>query len=273
MEPRTIAEQLLFSTVLIQNENKVEKGIGTGFIFVYKKDYPFIVTNRHVVEYFNKCKIRFHIKKDGQHKLGNNYNVTILESDRNWYFHKDPAIDIAILPIAEIHKKLQDLGIEIYYKCINEELLPSVEQYQEFDAIEEVIFYGYPDGVYDSVNNLPIIRKGITSSPISIDFENRPTFLVDASVFKGSSGSPVFRLYNGIRRNNNGIISYENNLVFLGILSEVYYRKDRKTIETRRVSMEEKTVDIEEMIDLGIVYKSLKLIEVIEDRIKENNIR
>jgi hypothetical protein len=35
-------------------------------------------------------------------------------------------------------------------------------------------------------------RRGMTATPPQLDYCGRPTFLIDASVFGGSSGSPVF---------------------------------------------------------------------------------
>jgi hypothetical protein len=60
-----------------------------------------------------------------------------------------------------------------------------------------VTFIGYPNGIWDSKNLLPVVMRGTTASPIEVDFEGTPRFLIDASVFGGSSGSPVFILNQG----------------------------------------------------------------------------
>ena len=39
---------------------------------------------------------------------------------------------------------------------------------------------------------MPILRRGTTATPIALNFEGRPEFLIDAAVYPGSSGSPVF---------------------------------------------------------------------------------
>jgi len=62
-------------------------------------------------------------------------------------------------------------------------------------GIEEIIMIGYPAGIWDKYNNMPIIRRGMTATHINQDYENRPEFMIDAACFPGSSGSPVF-LYN-----------------------------------------------------------------------------
>ena len=61
-----------------------------------------------------------------------------------------------------------------------------------FGQHEEIVFIGYPSGLRDEHNSTPLIRRGITASPIWNDFGNDPIFLIDAGVYPGSSGSPVF---------------------------------------------------------------------------------
>lgn len=76
-------------------------------------------------------------------------------------------------------------------------MIPNEEQIKQMDAIEPITFIGYPNGIWDSTNLLPVARRGTTASPIEVDFEGSPRFLIDASVFGGSSGSPVFILNQG----------------------------------------------------------------------------
>jgi hypothetical protein len=60
-----------------------------------------------------------------------------------------------------------------------------------------VLFIGYPDGRYDQANNLPILRAGKIASLPKVDFDGKPEFLIDAQVYRGSSGSPVFARIGG----------------------------------------------------------------------------
>jgi hypothetical protein len=62
-------------------------------------------------------------------------------------------------------------------------------------ALEDVIMVGYPIGLWDSVNNMPVFRRGVTATHPYLDYESRKEFLVDMACFPGSSGSPVL-LYN-----------------------------------------------------------------------------
>jgi len=55
---------------------------------------------------------------------------------------------------------------------------------------------GYPNGLWDHVNNLPLIRRGITASHPGVDYQiegqNGPgVTVIDMACFPDSSGSPV----------------------------------------------------------------------------------
>jgi hypothetical protein len=57
---------------------------------------------------------------------------------------------------------------------------------------QQVLFVGYPNGIRDRMHNLPVARGGLLASLPTVDFDGEPDFLIDAKVWPGSSGSPVF---------------------------------------------------------------------------------
>ena len=89
----------------------------------------------------------------------------------------------------------------------------------ELNAIENVVMLGYPNGLWDKKNNLPIVRRGVTATPPYIDFEGRPEFIIDCACFPGSSGSPVL-LYNvgSFLRKKDSKVRVGGRLKLLGIL-------------------------------------------------------
>jgi len=42
---------------------------------------------------------------------------------------------------------------------------------------------GYPSGLWDTKNNLPIVRKGITATTPYFDYNGKREFLVDIAAF------------------------------------------------------------------------------------------
>lgn len=274
MKPKSFFEKLLFSTIMIETECSSVRGVGTGFFFHYKlsdnKYFPVIITNRHVVEFCDKCEMRFTLFENDEPNINKHIKVIIPNSTTKWFFHPDQNIDIALLPIMSIDRELQAQGTLIYYLPLDQTLLPTDEQLRDMDAVENVMFWGYPDGIWDSIHNFPIIRRGITATPVFIDYENKPVFLIDASVFQGSSGSPVFRVLQGLHTDKLGNMKTENSISFLGILSEVYYKNNKLEIVTTEISKKIKQeVKNEEMLDLGMVYKSKFVNEIIEIFLKQ----
>lgn len=63
---------------------------------------------------------------------------------------------------------------------------------------------GYPIGLWDDVNNLPLIRKGITSIHPAIDFRGRSIGVADLACFHGSSGSPILIANEGMYGTKTG---------------------------------------------------------------------
>lgn len=105
-------------------------------------------------------------------------------------------------------------GHDVYLPWIGGDLIPNVKAIEEIDLIETVTFFGYPNGIWDTANFLPIARRGVTATPISIDFQGKKQFLIDASVFPGSSGSPVFIINTGMYTNKFGQTNLASGLFF-----------------------------------------------------------
>ena len=106
--------------------------------------------------------------------------------------HPDPDVDLACLNVTGI----RDEEKQIFYRTINLELVCDFTEPNLLPG-SEVLFLGYPENRFDTKNNLPILRRGYIGSMPKVDFEGRQQFLIDAQVFPGSSGSPVFTSLNG----------------------------------------------------------------------------
>lgn len=98
------------------------------------------------------------------------------------------------------------------------------------DVIESVTFIGYPDGRYDPVHFTPIARRGVTATPLELPFGGTPSFLIDGSVFGGSSGSPVFLMNEGTYRSGPTEIGIGNRLVLVGLIARTAIREDELPI-------------------------------------------
>ncbi|MCQ8180455.1 serine protease [Methylomonas sp. SURF-1] len=274
MKPTSAAKQLFFNTVKIDTKTAAGgSGTGTGFSFVYSENgehYPFIVTNKHVVSNAVETGITFITKKDGKPQLGNGFRLVIDRSLDLWHGHPDEDIDVTVIPLAPLENSLKELGQEVFIQPVSEEIIASHDDLKGLDALEEITFIGYPNGLWDSKNLTPIMRKGYTATPIELDFQGRPIFLIDASVFPGSSGSPVF-VFNQGSYVKDGNINLGSRLIFVGIVAEVFVKQDLNDLLEISVPVaNKKLVTISnQMIDIGVVFKSTTVIETIKSCINK----
>ena len=200
-----LADFLSYSTVRI--ENPITNGTavtGTGFFFLFhnktnpKVTIPAIVTNRHVVDGFQDTTLVFTIREDGRPSKNTVSYHTQYPPWQKWIGHPDANVDIAILPLLPIENQIRkERGVEIYYIPFDPSMIPSDEAFRSLTQLDEVAMIGYPNGLWDPVNNQPIFRKGAIATRPSINYNGRREFLVDMSVFPGSSGSPILLVSEG----------------------------------------------------------------------------
>lgn len=272
MKVETVTENMLFTTVRIETTTSRGTSSGTGFVFSYRQndsDYLFLITNKHVINDASSGHFFFTLANDNGTKplIGQRHDVFPDNFQSLWYGHADSAVDIAICPLVPILNQLDAEGKRPFFRSIPHTSIPEPGEIEDLDPLEEVIFIGYPNGLYDTVNLLPIIRRGTTATPPQLDYCGWPTFLIDASVFGGSSGSPVFLYYrSGYADRRGNVILSGHKSHFLGILAEVHIRQDYQRLEllpmitTSHVPATKAT----QMLDLGIVFKASAILDTVK---------
>lgn len=111
------------------------------------------------------------------------------------------------------------------------------------------------------------VRKGITATSLTFDYNGKKEFVIDMACFPGSSGLPVFLERDGFTREDskNGIVFKTIHLYsFLGLL----YAGPQTTAngEIKTVDIPTSTKDISEtklMMNLEYVIKSQRIMELI----------
>ncbi|HVA89443.1 MAG TPA: serine protease, partial [Chloroflexota bacterium] len=88
---------------------------------------------------------------------------------------------------------------------------------EQLAAMEDVVMVGYPIGLWDNLNNFPLLRRGISASHPAVDFCGKPEGVIDIGAFPGSSGSPVLILNEGTFATPNGY-SIGSRMILLGVL-------------------------------------------------------
>jgi hypothetical protein len=278
MEVQSIAEQLFFTTVRVDTITAAgASGAGTAFLYAHKRGemtYPFVVTNKHVVSGMREGALTFSTRADLKPALGKGFRLQIQDWNQAWFGHPDGGVDIAICPFAPLEQHIKTAhGLDLFYRFVSTEMVPTAESLAKLDALEMVTFVGYPNGVWDRQNLLPVARKGHAASPLDVDFEGTPCFLIDASVFGGSSGSPVFIANQGMYSDKLGPTVLGSRLIFLGVIAAVYYRTQfNKVVPAPIPTQFDSLVQNQEMIDLGIVFKARTVVETVEAFLKEKQI-
>jgi hypothetical protein len=216
-----VARQLIHSTIRLECRTSAgATSSGTGFHYRFKINntlVPAIITNKHVVKDAVACAFHLTLADQGGFSLGKHERITIQPFDGCTIAHPDPNVDLALIPFQPLLLQLASANLRPFYIDITDEIIPPQNQFAELTPLEDITMIGYPSGIWDNINNLPILRRGITATPCWSDYRGRTEFLIDAAIFPGSSGSPVFIFNTGSYPTENGIV-LGGRLLFIGIL-------------------------------------------------------
>lgn len=216
--------QLVHSTVRIEcTDLQNRTSFGSGYIFMFCETngeaFPCVVTNKHVV----KGAIRgvFHLtlkKEDGTPELGKYEAVVLNGLGKHCIPHPTDTIDLAAFPIGSILNSASKGGRAYHFVPLDKTVLASNDLLESLPPMEEIVMIGYPNGLWDQLHNLPIIRKGITATHPKLKLNGKPEFLIDAACFPGSSGSPVFLANIGSYVSPDGALNTGCRVALLGTL-------------------------------------------------------
>jgi hypothetical protein len=227
----SLADQIIYSTVRIEAVSEEEEGSGTGFFASFcrnkdfNKDISAIVTNKHVIRDCTIINLYINIQHESRYgpDLGRHIKIPICGFENVIVYHPDPMVDLVVIPFAPIDSALKDAGKQPFFTKFDSELWAYGDFVQNLSALEDIVMIGYPNGLWDSKNNMPIMRKGITATAPYIDFEGKSQFLIDCACFKGSSGSPVFLYNQGGYTTKDGRLEVGFRFKLLGILSGAHH--------------------------------------------------
>lgn len=198
------------------------QSIGTGFFFNFevpdKGVMTTLITNKHVVQGANRARI-YVSRANGQQALFGQFNSWDIDGfDQIIVGHPDPNVDLAAFPIGAVLNEMDKAGTPAYYRGFSLANIPNDNDINSLTAIENILMIGYPTGIWDNTNNLPIVRRGITATPYARDYNGRPEFMIDCACFPGSSGSPVMIADNGSYPSKDGGINIGSRFYLLGLL-------------------------------------------------------
>lgn len=264
----TLVEQVAHSNVRIECD-RTDGGTvtGTGFFYSLNKEggshVPVIVTNRHVIDGSTKGRFVMTLQDvGGGPAMGRVLRFELPDFQLRWRPHPDPSVDLCAMPIAPLLRIAEEQKAELFYVPLDRSFIPSEQEISGMLGNEQVTMVGYPNALWDEVNNLPIFRRGILATSIKADWNGRKEFLIDVACFPGSSGSPVLLLDLGSYQTRNSIKIGGSRLKLLGVLYAGPQQTIQGEIEIVPVPTAKKPISVAEIpINLGIVIKSERLLD------------
>ncbi|MEA3313418.1 MAG: serine protease [Caldisericota bacterium] len=183
-----------------------------------------------------------------------------------WRLHPDDDVDLCAMPIAPFINAAKEKNKNLFYIPLDKKLIPSAQQMEQLSGLEEILMIGYPNGIWDNINNKPIFRKGVTATNPNFDYNGKKEFLIDAACFPGSSGSPVFIFNEGGYRDKNGNMYIgASRVLLLGVL----YAGPQHTVEGEikiiDVPVSQKPIVFSTVPNnLGLILKAERILELEE---------
>ena len=152
---------------------------------------PFFITNKHVVQ--NCSRLRFLIHRESAGKPSGNPIYLDCPADETWHY-EHPSADLVAICVggAMQHWREEHFGQNLFWAGFAKDAIVPESELSKLDIPSSVLLVGCPSGLWDELNGFPLFRRGSTASHPAVDYEGKSEFMIDAAVFSGSSGSPVW---------------------------------------------------------------------------------
>lgn len=247
-----IHDILAVSVLITQMQGGQPVGTATGF-FYESGGNVYLVTNRHVVidEKANvrpdSLRLRLHVSPDDTTK-NVDFDVPLYKNENAmWHVHPTypkPPIDVAVVTVDQAALKKDHFFKVLSSATFLPEKLVIVPG-------EDVMVIGFPRGVSDVQNNLPLIRNTMIASAYGVPFQGQPMFLIDANLHPGTSGSPV------VTKPKNAWQDTDGNLGF-------YTGTPMYLLGVHSATLSVKVQGADEALGLGAVWYAAVIQEIID---------
>lgn len=208
--------------------------VGTGFFFkVGHGDTgptkALIITNKHVIA--DADVIHFVLPRTNSlsdlnddlqpiDRVDHEFTVSI---HPHLFLHPDPDTDLCAIDITAIAGMLlQQHRLRVMFLDVT--WLPNDTDKKMMRDVAEVLVVGYPNGIWDDHNNMPIARIGATATHPLGKYKGKRNFLLDIAAFQGSSGSPVFTYESPLFRDADGNYQSGTKVNLIGLIWAVIER-------------------------------------------------
>lgn len=164
------------------------------------------------------------------------------------------------MAIAPLLRQSAERGLKFFFTTLDKSLIPSQQDIENMLGLESITMIGYPNGLWDRTNNLPIFRRGVLATDYKRDWNGRKEFLIDAACFPGSSGSPVMLFDVGSYHDRTGMHVGGSRIKLLGILYAGPQHTVEGEVQVVHVPTQQRAVAVAGIPNnLGIIIKSEQL--------------
>ncbi len=278
----SIPEPWVFSTVYISNfsTNKA----GTGFL-VYRRisedsGKVFLVSNKHVLipkalqgnageNKEAKAKILLN-RTEGETLRISEIEIILRDKDGTeyWRGHPDERVDVAGIDFTFYISEKRVIKPELKVSFITEDRLITKEKLEaDFVSVgDHVIILGYPLNLVEGGHCIPVARDGTVATHPKYNFRGLPIILIDSTMVRGSSGSPVFlpTLPYIWTSSTNMQIGKVRQAGVIGIVSRLVPDWEMEIRKTITFGLEPETVSVVDIANLGIIFRAETIIETID---------
>jgi hypothetical protein len=133
--------------------------------------------------------------------------LPLIVNGRNVWNTTSTPSDLAVVPLPDLSK----------YKTLHAVFLKDFGTADDIYQGASVLILGYPGILGEAYQTSPIIRGGVVAWTDPDDPTLKP-FLVDANIFGGNSGGPVFHQRSGFDRHGGMVLG--GGIAFVGIVSQ-----------------------------------------------------
>lgn len=260
---------LPYLAVRITGETQTGSGFsGSGFLFnlpVGATSVALVITNRHVVEDHAWLSFDFpQASEVGDPKHGPPVKVRADNGKLPIFLHPDADVDLAAIPLKPIVSAVEAGGGTVFPLLMSTANFPPPGTRSALLVATSVLMVGFPNGLMDGFNTLPVVRRGILATPYSADYEGKTDFAVDIAAFGGSSGSPVFAYFENAVPDGAGNVSFftQPQLYLIGVLHSGPVMSLEGEVSTRPVPTSVQVVSRSSiMINIGICVRAERILD------------
>lgn len=247
------------------------KSTGTGFYYFFNDTFTDnhgnlndsenawlgIVTNKHVIQNAEEVIFYFNSTAIGEEDYHKD-SLRLRLNNETVIYHPEEDVDLCVILAHGIRERLKEKNSKLHIYPVRKDIRISEEKLSGMSSIQNLIIIGYPRSIWDSSNNLPIMRQGVNATPLYKNYQGEEKFAVDVAIYNGSSGSPVF-IYDNSAYIENGEVKFGTRVLFVGIISSGHSITEEHTDD----------IKITEMLHIGIAIKAHKL-DIFEELIKNH---